>query len=89
MSFVDCVVLMQRFLEISPGGIDLCKLWRHWGAGWVSLILVILGLIKGGFNLLPGEASSESMAVANTCGRLGERQSQQTSAKVGFVQFKK
>jgi hypothetical protein len=78
---------MQRLLEISPSGIDHCKLWRHWGAGWVSSILVILGFVKRGFNLLPDETSSESMGVANTCGRLGERQSQQSSAKVGFVEF--
>jgi hypothetical protein len=51
--------------------------------------LVILGLVRGGFNLLPGEASVESMGVANTYGRLGERQSQQFSAKVGFVEFKR
>jgi hypothetical protein len=80
---------MQRFLEISPSRIDPCKLWRHWGAVWVSFTLVILGLVRRGFNLLPGEASSESMGVANTCGRLGERQSQQSSAKVVFVAFKR
>jgi hypothetical protein len=80
---------MQKFLEISPSGIDPCELWRHWGAGWVSSILVILGFVTGGFNLLPGEASSESMGVANTCGRLGERQSQQSSAKERFVEFKR
>jgi hypothetical protein len=74
-------------LETSPGGINPCKLWSHWGAGWVSFILVILGLVRGRFNLLPGEASNESMGVANTCRRLGERQSQQSSAKVGFVEF--
>jgi hypothetical protein len=73
---------MQRFLETSPSGTDPCKLWRHWGAGWVSPILVILGFVKGGFNLLPGETSSESMGVANTCGSLGKRQSQKSSAKV-------
>jgi hypothetical protein len=28
------------------------------------------------------------MGVANICGRLGERQSQQSSAKEGFVEFK-
>jgi hypothetical protein len=50
--------------------------------------LVILGFVKGGFNLLPGEISSESMGVANTCGKLGERQSQQSSAKERFVEFK-
>jgi hypothetical protein len=54
---------MQRFLEISLSGIDSCKLWRHWGAGWVSFILVILGLVRRGFNLLPGVASSESMPI--------------------------
>jgi hypothetical protein len=80
---------MQRFLEISPSGIDPCKVWKHWGAGWVSSMLVILGFVKGGFNLLSGETSSESMGVANTCGRIGERQSQQSSAKVGFVEFKR
>jgi hypothetical protein len=79
---------MQRFLEISPSGIDPWKLWSHWGPGWVSSILVILGFVKGMFNLLPGETSSESMGVANTYGRLGERQSQQSSVKVGFVEFK-
>jgi hypothetical protein len=52
-------------------------------------MLVILGLVRGGLNLLPYEASSESMGVANTCGRLGERQRQQFSAKVGFVEFKR
>jgi hypothetical protein len=80
---------MQKFLEISLSGIDPCKLWRHWGAGWVSFILVILGFVKEGFNLLPGETSSESMGVGNTCGRLGERQSQQSLAKEGFVEFKR
>jgi hypothetical protein len=58
-------------------------------AGWVSFILVILGLVRRGFNLLPDEASSEPMGVAHTRGRLGERQSQQSSAKVGFVEFKR
>jgi hypothetical protein len=87
--FVDCVILIQKFLEISPSGIDPCKLWRHWGTGWVSSILVLLGFVKRGFNLLTGEISSQSMGVANTCGRLGERQSQQSSAKEGFVEFKR
>jgi hypothetical protein len=48
-----------------------------------------MGFVKGGFNLLPGETSSEYMGVASTCGRLGERQSQQSSAKEGFVKFKR
>jgi hypothetical protein len=38
------------------------------------LYWLILGFVKGEFNLLPGETSSESMGVANTCGRLGEKQ---------------
>jgi hypothetical protein len=50
--------------------------------------LVILGHVRGEFNLLPGEASSESMGVTNTRGSLGERESQQSSAKMGFVEFK-
>jgi hypothetical protein len=83
--FVDCVILTQRLLETSPSGIDPCKLWRHWGAGWVSFTLVILDLARGGSNLLPGEALGESLRVANNCGRLGERQSQQSSAKVGSL----
>jgi hypothetical protein len=52
-------------------------------------MLVILGFVTGEFNLLPGETSSASMNIANTCGRLGERQSQQSSAKGGFVEFKR
>jgi hypothetical protein len=83
------VILLQRLLETSPSGIDPCELWRHWGAGWVSFILGILGLARGRSNLLPGEASSGSMWVANTYERLGERQSQQSSAQVGFVEFKR
>jgi hypothetical protein len=51
--------------------------------------LVILGFVKGGFNLLPDETSSESMGVASTSRRIGERQSQQSSAKEGFVKFKR
>jgi hypothetical protein len=50
--------------------------------------LVILGYVKRGFNLLPGETPSESTGVANNCGRLGERQSQKSSAKEGFIEFK-
>jgi hypothetical protein len=64
VSFVDFVILMQRLLEISPSGIDPCKLWKHWGSGWVSFILVILGLVRGRFNLLPGETSSEAMGLS-------------------------
>jgi hypothetical protein len=81
--------MMQRFLEISSSEIDPCKFLRHWGAGWISSMLVILGFVTGEFNLLPGETSSASMNIANTCGRLGERQSQQSSAKGGFVEFKR
>jgi hypothetical protein len=82
VSFVDFVILPQRFLETSSSGVDPCKLWRHWGAGWVSFILVIFSFVRGEYNLLTGEASSESMGVANTCGWLGEKQSQQSSTKV-------
>jgi hypothetical protein len=73
---VDSVILTQRLLENFPSGIGPCKLQRLWGVGWVSFILAILGLAWGGYNLLPGEASSESMVVANICRRLGERQNQ-------------
>jgi hypothetical protein len=61
MFFVDSVILTQRLLETLPTGIDPCKLWRHWVVGWFSFILVILGLARGGSNLLPGEASIEFM----------------------------
>jgi hypothetical protein len=48
MLLVNCVIFMQRSLEISPSGIDPYKLWRHWGAGWVSFILVIWVLLREG-----------------------------------------
>jgi hypothetical protein len=89
MLFIDYVILTQRLLGISPSGNDPCKLWRHWGAGWVSFTLVILGPTRESSNLLPGKASSGSMGVVSTCRRFGERQSQQSSAKVGFVEFKR
>jgi hypothetical protein len=45
----------------------------------------VLGLVRGRLDILPGEVLSESMRVANTCERLGERHSQQFLAKEGFV----
>jgi hypothetical protein len=76
---------MQKFLEISHSGVYPCKLWRHWGAGWVSFTLVILGFVKGGFNLLPGEASSESMYLWKAW-----RETKPTIlTKGGFVEFKR
>jgi hypothetical protein len=47
--------------------------------------LAISDLIRGRPDILPGEVPNESMGVANTCERLGERHSQQFSAKEGFV----
>jgi hypothetical protein len=47
--------------------------------------LTISHFVRGRPNILPGEVSSESMGIAKTCERLGERHSQQFSAKEGFA----
>jgi hypothetical protein len=52
-------------------------------------MLVLLDLVRGESNLLLGEASSEFIGVANTCGRLGERQSHLSSANVGSLKANK
>jgi hypothetical protein len=63
--------------HIGFGGIE--------GAGWVSFTLAIPVLIRGRPSIVPGEVPGESMERANTYERLGERHSQQFSAKEGFV----
>jgi hypothetical protein len=78
---------MQRFLETSPSEIDPCKLWRHWGAGWLSFILLILGLVRGQFNLLPGEASSESMGLPIPVE--GLERDKAILSQSGFVEFRR
>jgi hypothetical protein len=47
-----------------------------------------MGLTRRSSNLLPSETSREFMGVVNTFRRLGEGQTQQSSANVGFVEFK-
>jgi hypothetical protein len=81
--------LTQCSLGISLSGLDPCRLWRHWGAGWVSFTLTISGLVRARPNILPGKVPSESMRVAKTCERLGKRHSQQFLVKEGFVKRKR
>jgi hypothetical protein len=79
----------DEMLGIFPSDLDPCRPWKYWGAGWVSFTLAISGLVRGRPNILPGKVPNESTGVANTCERLGERRSQQFSAKEGFVQFRR
>jgi hypothetical protein len=44
---VDSIILTQSSLGIFPSGLDPCKLWRYWGAGWISFTLAISGLVRG------------------------------------------
>jgi hypothetical protein len=82
---VDSIILTESSLGIFPSGLNTCRFWRHWGAGWISFTLAILGFVRGSPNILPDKVPSEFMGVANTYERPGERHSQQFSAKEGFV----
>jgi hypothetical protein len=85
---VDSIILTQSSLGIFPSGLYPCRLWRHWGTGWVNFTLAISGLIRGRHDILPGKVLSESMGVAIPVRHLGRGTASSSWLKSDFYSLR-